>query len=272
MGKIVVKIDVESPETACDLLAEKSGLSKGRIKDAMNKGAVWLKGKRGGTKRLRRATTRLRQGSHIELYYDKDILSCVPPAADCLEDRIAYSAWHKPAGLMSQGTKYGDHCSLLRQAELFFRPPREVYLVHRLDREVSGVMLIAHNAGAAAELSALFERNLIVKKYHAEVLGIIGETGARSTIEIPLDGKAAVTEYSVLSSDPEKNTSAVEIIIKTGRLHQIRRHFDMIGHPVMGDPRYGKGNKNSEGIKLAAVSLEFLCPVARKRVCFSLPA
>ncbi|MGE5300609.1 MAG: RluA family pseudouridine synthase [Acidobacteriota bacterium] len=271
MEKIVTTIDVESPGTACDLLAEKSGLSKGRIKDAMNKGAVWLKGKRGGMKRLRRASTRLRQGSHIELYYDKDILSCTPPVANCLEDRIAYSAWHKPAGLMSQGTKYGDHCSLLRQAELFFSPPREAFLVHRLDREVLGVMLIAHTARAAAELSALFERHLIVKKYRAEVLGLIGETGVRSTIEIPLDGKAAVTEYRVLSNDPEKNRSAVEIIIKTGRLHQIRRHFDMIGHPVMGDPRYGKGNKNTEGIKLAAVSLEFLCPVARKRVCFSLP-
>ncbi|MDA8239610.1 MAG: RluA family pseudouridine synthase [Nitrospiraceae bacterium] len=271
MAKTVVKIDVESPGNACDLLAEKSGLSKSRIKDVMNKGAVWLKGKRGGMKRLRRATTRLRKGSHIELYYDKDILSCTPPAAKCLEDRIAYSVWHKPAGLMSQGTKYGDHCSLLRQAELFFNPPREAFLVHRLDREVSGVMLIAHTARAAAELSALFLRNLIVKKYRAEVLGIIGETGERSTIELPLDGKAAVTEYRVLSSDPGKNTSAVEIIIKTGRLHQIRRHFDMIGYPVIGDPKYGQGNKNAEGMKLTAVSLEFLCPIDRKRVCFSLP-
>ncbi len=271
MGNIVIKIDVESPGTACDLLAEKSGLSKGRIKDAMNKGAVWLKGKRGGMKRLRRVTTRLRQGSHIELYYDKDILSCAPPGAKCLEDRIAYSAWHKPAGLMSQGTKYGDHCSLLRQAELFFSPPRETFLVHRLDREVSGVMLIAHTKEAAAALSELFAKNLIVKKYRAEVLGIIGETGGRGMIELPLDGKAAVTEYRVLSNDPEKNTSTVEIIIKTGRLHQIRRHFDMIGHPAMGDPKYGKGNKNVEGMKLSAVSLEFLCPVSRKRVCFSLP-
>jgi tRNA pseudouridine32 synthase/23S rRNA pseudouridine746 synthase len=271
MGKIVLKIDVETPGNACDLLAAKSGLSKSRIKDAMNKGAVWLRGKRGGMKRFRRATTRLRAGSHVELYYDEKILSAAPPAAKCLEDRVAYSVWDKPAGLMSQGTKYGDHCSLLRQAGLIFSPPREAYLVHRLDREVSGIMLIAHNSGEAAELSALFAKNLIVKKYRAEVLGLIGETGGRGTIELPLDGKTAVTEYLVLSHDPEMNTSAVEIVIKTGRLHQIRRHFDMIGHPVMGDPKYGQGNKNSEGMKLTAVSLEFLCPVARKRVCFSLP-
>jgi tRNA pseudouridine32 synthase/23S rRNA pseudouridine746 synthase len=270
MARTVVKIDVESPRTACDLLAEKSGISKSGIKDAMNKGAVWLKDGRGGMKRLRRATAMLSRGSHIELYYDKEILAFVPLAAECIEDRVAYSVWHKPAGLMSQGTKYGDHCSLLRQAETFFIPRRQAYLVHRLDREVSGIMLIGHSPKAAAGLSALFEGNSIVKKYRAEVLGLIGRPGESGTIELPLDGKKAVTEYLIISHDHEMNTSAVEIVIRTGRLHQIRRHFDMIGHPVMGDPRYGKGNKNREGMKLTAVSLEFTCPVACKKVCFTI--
>lgn len=264
-------VDPGSEGTACDLLAAKSGISKSRLKDAMNKGAVWLRGKKGGLKRLRRATTRLRAGDHIELYYDEKILSAVPPEARCLEDRKAYSTWHKPAGLMSQGTKYGDHCSLLRQAELLFSPPREAYLVHRLDREVSGIMLIAHSPKMAAELSVLFQKNAIVKKYLAEVLGIVGDAGQTGKIEFPLDGKAAVTEYKIISCNPEKKTSVVDIVIKTGRLHQIRRHFDMIGHPVMGDPRYGKGNKNTEGIKLKAVALKFLCPVRKSEAEFSLP-
>jgi tRNA pseudouridine32 synthase/23S rRNA pseudouridine746 synthase len=273
METIVVRTDVDpaSEGTACDLLAAKSGLSKSRVKDAMNKGAVWLRAKRGRLKRLRRATARLRAGSHIELYYDEKILSAVPPSANCLEDRVAYSVWHKPAGLMAQGTKYGDHCSLLRQAELFFDPPRETFLVHRLDREVPGIMLVAHTPKAAAALSALFEKHLIVKKYRAHVRGSMGIAGQEGKIQLPLDGKTAVTEYKVVHHDPERNTTAVEIVIRTGRFHQIRRHLDMVGHPVMGDPRYGKGNKNAEGMKLTAVSLEFICPVTGKRVCFSLP-
>jgi len=57
--------------------------------------------------------------------------------------------------------------------------------------------------------------------------------------------------------------------IRTGRLHQIRRHFDLIGHPVMGDPRYGTGNKNKEGLQLEADQLRFICPFAKREVVFS---
>jgi tRNA pseudouridine32 synthase/23S rRNA pseudouridine746 synthase len=273
VDKIDLKIDVDSDmnETATDFLAARSGLSKSKVKDAMNKGAVWLKKKNGGMKRLRRATTSLKKGDRIELHYDKKILSVKSPSADCLSDLGDYSVWYKPPGLMAQGTMFGDHCSLIRHAELFFNPPREVFLVHRLDREASGVMLIAHSKQAAARLSELFQKNLITKRYHAEVLGGLGETGRKGTIEFPLDGKSATTEYQVLSYCPVRDTSTVAIVIRSGRLHQIRRHFGMIGHPVMGDPKYGKGNKNEEGMKLTAISLRFRCPFSKKEVEFSVP-
>ncbi len=72
--------------------------------------------------------------------------------------------------------------------------------------------------------------------------------------------------------DARKNTSAVDVVIQTGRRHQIRRHFDGIGHPVMGDPAYGSGNKNSEGLRLAAISLTFRCPFSREKMVFELDA
>ncbi len=273
MNTIDLKIDLDSDmhATASDLLVSKSGLSKSKVKDAMNKGAVWLKRKKGGMNRLRRATTGLKKGDHIELHYDEKILSLKSPSADCLSDRGDYSVWDKPPGMTAQGTLYGDHCSLMRHAELFFKPKREVFLVHRLDREASGIMLIAHNRRAAARLSEIFQGNLITKRYRAEVLGDFGKNHLRGTIAVPLDGKSALTEYQVLSYDPVRDTSVVDIIIRTGRLHQIRRHFEMIGHPVMGDPKYGKGNKNTEGLKLTAVSLKFTCPVSNQEVEFSLP-
>jgi tRNA pseudouridine32 synthase/23S rRNA pseudouridine746 synthase len=62
----------------------------------------------------------------------------------------------------------------------------------------------------------------------------------------------------------------VDVIIRTGRKHQIRLHFEMIGFPVMGDPRYGEGNKNTEGMKLNATALEFECPLSSKYRVFNL--
>ena len=80
---------------------------------------------------------------------------------------------------------------------------------------------------------------------------------------------SAYSRYEVVSYNPEKRTSVVDVVIKTGRLHQIRRHFSMIGYPVMGDPRYGRGNKNTRGMMLEAVSLGFTCPFLKKQVEFT---
>lgn len=256
--------------TAADFLSEQSGLSKSTVKDAMNKGAVWLTGKKGTVKRLRKASALLYPGDRLAMYYDEELLSRKPSQAVCLDESEYYSVWYKPAGLLSQGTKYGDHCSLLRQAELFFMPKREAYLVHRLDREVPGIMLIAHSRKSAAALSALFQTKEIEKEYRVEVTGDLRQQGNSGTIELPLDGKPASTEFEFLSYDPEAHISAAKVIIKTGRYHQIRRHFSMIGHPVLGDPRYGRGNKNNEGIRLSAVALRFRCPFRGQRVEFRL--
>jgi tRNA pseudouridine32 synthase/23S rRNA pseudouridine746 synthase len=259
------------PKTACDFLAAQTGLSKSRIKDAMAKGAVWIKKKkRGARRRLRRATTLLNPGDFLELYYDEKLLALKPPQSECVKDLSRYSVWYKPAGLMTQGTMYGDHCSLLRQAEIFFGPSGNVFLVHRLDREASGLVLIAHDSGAAAKLSELFRKNQIIKRYRVEVLGNLAQETHHGTITLPLDNNPAITEFEVGEYDPNRNISTATVIIKTGRLHQIRRHFDMIGFPLMGDPRYGKGNKTSDGMKLSAERLEFRCPFTLTQMVFEL--
>lgn len=256
--------------SACDFLASRTGLSKSRIKDAMTKGAVRVRRSRGGFKRLRRAKADLRGGDQVEFYYDEKLLSLTPARAVCVDDRVHYTVWYKPSGLLAQGTAFGDHCSLARQVELYY-PSRHVFLVHRLDREADGLMLVAHDAVAARRLSELFRKGGIIKRYRATVLGSMGDAGYRHTIDLPLDGKEAFTRLDVESFDPESNTSTVSLTITTGRLHQIRRHLEMIGHPVMGDPRYGKGNKNREGMSLSAVSLRFFCPFQQREAEFNMP-
>jgi tRNA pseudouridine32 synthase/23S rRNA pseudouridine746 synthase len=265
---IKTSLDKAYSGTVAEFLSEQSGLSKGRVKDAMNKGAVWIKKTNKKMRRLRKASVPFNAGDRLEMYYDEKLLSRKPPEPACLHDNKLYSVWNKPSGLMSQGTKYGDHCSLLRQAELFFSLRREVFPVHRLDREVSGVMLVAHSRKSAAELSTIFQKKEIEKEYRVEVIGDLHQEYNSGKIELPLDGKPAATDFKIVSYDQERDVSTARVFIKSGRYHQIRRHFNLIGHPVLGDPRYGRGNKNSDGMKLAAVALRFQCPVLKKKVAY----
>jgi len=256
------KIQVTDPdEPALAALARVSQLPKERIKDAMAKGAVWLRhGNR--TKRMRRSTFTARPGDELSLYYNPEVLALKPPQAGLLADEKHYSVWIKPAGLLAQGTQEGDHCSLLRQAELLLK--REVFLVHRLDREAAGLMLIAHTGKAAAALSELFAategQKRMDKYYQVEVAGEISASGE---ITHPLDGRAALSRYTRLDYDAARNRSLVRVQLITGRKHQIRRHFADSGFPVIGDPMYGSNNKDERGMQLFAVELSFTCPLTR---------
>ncbi len=262
MNPFQTKLRISQPtsKNVCELLAQACGLSKTRVKLAMRRGAVWLDRQPGRSKRLRRATTLVRPGDTINLFYDPEVLDAIPPAADCVLDGHKYSIWFKPAGLMTQGTRYGDHCSLARQVEQHFHPGRPVNIVHRLDREVPGLVLVAHGREAAARFSAMLQKGEIYKEYQVVVLGDLTRRSTSGWIDQPLDGKSARTFYTVLHDDPVANQSWATVRIETGRLHQIRRHFATIGFPVIGDPRYGKGNKNHSGLRLTACVIAFECP------------
>ncbi|MDD5759354.1 MAG: RluA family pseudouridine synthase [Desulfobulbaceae bacterium] len=262
---------VSCETTLADFLAGQSGLPKARLKDCMSKGGVWVQRAGGKVLRNRKAKTGLHAGDRVFLYYDESILGIKPFMPRLLADHVDYSVWDKPAGLLAQGTQFGDHCSLLRLAQLYFSPVRDAFLIHRLDREASGLMVIAHSKGAAAALSRIFQSRLVRKQYVITVLG--GWQKAQGCICLPLDGKEAVTEYQLLgqsslcSSPPEGNGTGITIsrlliTLQTGRLHQIRRHFAMQGFPVMGDPKYGVGNQNETGLALRAVRLAFECPLS----------
>lgn len=260
------KFDVttDKPTTASEALSEASGLSRQRIKDAMNKGACWwtLKGKK---VRLRRATKELKAGTRLQLYYDENVLNRKPEAAILIEDKSRYSVWFKPHGLLAQGSQWGDHCSLLRSAELELKRP--CLLIHRLDGDAAGLMLIAHDSKAAGALSQCFSGRTMAKHYLARVTGVINTKNQR--IETPVDGKTAITHVSTLSTDEGAKTSLLQVIIETGRKHQIRKHLQSIGHPIIGDRLYGKPARIP--LQLLAAGLEFDCPLSRQRVKLVLP-
>ena len=268
-NRIEHHLQVESTgDTAVNLLQRASGLSKGRIKSAMSKGAVWLtRGKT--TQRLRRATRKLQSGDELHLYYDESVLAEVPAAPELIADAGDYSVWNKPYGLRSQGSKWGDHCTVTRWAEQHLHPERSAFVVHRLDRAASGLILVAHAKRTAAALSEIFKRRKIEKRYQAWVAGDFSEQPDPLRVDEALDGKSAISEFSFVQIDAGR--SLLDVRIATGRKHQIRRHLAGLGYPVIGDRLYGTGEQDGVDLQLTAYLLAFRCPVAGEKVEYRLP-
>ena len=253
---------------AIDWLAENTPISRMQLKKALANGAVWLQvGKK--QERLRRATRELPAGSTLHIHYDADILALTPPLPTLVADERSYSVWYKPAGLLSQGSLYGDHCSLLRIVEQLLN--RKTFLVHRLDREASGLMLVAHNEKAAAALSQLFQQNRIAKHYRARVAGNWQPAPLPVKIDSDIDGKHAITWIDGATYDAGNHCTHLQIHIDTGRKHQIRRHLAGLGYPVIGDARYGQPD-GSAAIALEACRIEYLCPLANRKRTYTVPA
>ena len=151
-------------------------------------------------------------------------------------------------------------------------------IVHRLDKDTSGLLIVAKNDRAHLNMSKQIQDRKVTKKYVALVRGVIAENEA--TIDMPIgrnekdrkkmavdkNGKNAVTHFKVIKR--YNNYTLLDIKIDTGRTHQIRVHLAEIGHPVVGDEVYSNG-KNEFGIKgqmLHAKSLDFVHPITEKKM------
>ena len=262
LSVIETSITVSDTSSPVDLLSNETGLAKARIKDAMTKGAVWLK-RSGKEKRVRRARFQLSAGDVISLYYDPDILASSPPSPELTSDKKDYSIWYKPAGLLSSGSRFGDHHAIDRWIEKNLDRPS--FLVHRLDRFTSGLMVIAHKKSTAANLSQQFQQRATRKVYQAIVVGELTES---KTIRIDLDGKRATSHVAPIESN--ERFTLVNVDIETGRKHQIRRHLAEIGYPVVGDRQYGRAHEFA--LQLVATEIGFTCPNTSESLLFCLEA
>ena len=155
------------------------------------------------------------------------------PDIEILALTDGFIAVNKPSGMATQPTRDRRERSLEELLALELkgqRLPSALYVVHRLDTGTSGVVVFARTNDAAASLSGLFASRLVRKTYLARVDGVID---APLTIDSPIGGKPARTAVRPLSD------GLVEAVPETGRTHQIRIHLASIGHPVVGDRRYG---------------------------------
>lgn len=170
-----------------------------------------------------------------------------------LQDLIVFEdedlvALNKPPGLLSIPDREGKDVSL---KELLQDAYPAIFTIHRLDRETSGLIIFAKNAGAHKHLNQQFETRKTVKIYNGLVIGSVPEPSGsidapiaenmvkRGTMLIHRRGKPALTDFSVLNDFTIY--SWMEFRIHTGRTHQIRIHTKEIGHPLVGDAIYGDG-------------------------------
>ena len=255
-------------KTVLECLYEHTDLSKQQLKKTMQNGAVWLESCH-GVSRVRRARKTLNRNDKLHLYYDEGIQQTKPEAAKLIADEGGYSIWDKPGGMFSQGSKWGDHCTIYRWAEQHLEPQRPAFLVHRLDRAANGLIILAHSRTLAATFSAMFREHLLTKKYRAVVNGCLEPEKLPWIIDAPLDDKQAITQITSLHPDAQHRTTTVEIEIKTGRKHQIRRHLAGIGHPISGDRLYGDASDTTD-LQLSAIALGFRCPLSHTEKKYSL--
>jgi 23S rRNA-/tRNA-specific pseudouridylate synthase len=254
-----------SDNNAANHLASLTPLSKQQIKKAMQKGAVWLTQKN-HTQRLRRADKTLQAGDQLHLYYDEEILASKPLEARIIADEKSFSIWYKPYGMYCQGSKWGDHCTINRWVEQ--QTQRPCFIVHRLDRAATGLIIIAHAKKTAAALAKLFKNREIKKCYHAIVHGKFPEQQT-ITINKPIDDRQAVSHIQPLEYQQGNDLTLVEVDIETGRKHQIRRHLAESGFPIVGDRLYGT-IKSSEDLQLCCCYLAFRCPLTGEDKHYSL--
>lgn len=251
-------------------------LSKAQLKQAISKGALWLSRDK-HTQRLRRVKKSLQAGDELHFYYNKDVLAAEVAEATLLCDKGDYSVWYKPYGMLSQGSKWSDHCTISHFVQQYFTPERAAFIVHRLDRAATGIILIAHSKKAARALSAMFENRTshdhsLAKYYQIIVHGDHSKNKQPQVITSAVDGKSARSTFTCLSYDKIKQQSLIEVKIDSGRKHQIRVHAASIGLPVVGDRLHGIADKSeAKNLQLCAIRLSFICPLTGESNQFSLP-
>lgn len=258
MQEIVVAPDATAQKLE-NLL--KKSFPIGYVRKLFRKNGIRLNGQRA------KPDSTTRPGDRIQLYIP---FESKPSTANQANPRQAFAIVHeddallvidKPAGLaVQEGKTVRRHESLVgfmeRKHQDNILQPR---LVHRLDKDTSGLLLLAKHPQALAYLEDQFDTGEIDKEYLCLVVGRLPSNYGK--IEFPLPGRdgapvRALTRYRVVKRFPE--TTLVRVNLETGRLHQIRLHFAQLGHPVVMDDQHGNFSFNKRFRKHYSLKRQFL--------------
>ncbi len=192
---------------------------------------------------------------------------------------------NKGYGLLSMGNdkvKDGTAYSILKDYLKRKDPRNKIFIIHRLDRDTSGLMMFAKNEKAKEAMQHNWNNMVLNRKYvtvvegdveepHGVVRSYLGETSQFEVFSTddPSQGKLAVTRWTRLKEGSEY--SLLEVELDTGRKNQIRVHMKDIGHPISGDRKYGAEASPIHRLALHARTLRFIHPVTRREMLFETP-
>ena len=195
-----------------------------------------------------------------------------PPPFEILYEDESLIAINKPSGLLSVATDREKDVTAFR---ILRESGREVYTVHRLDRDTSGVLIFAKSRETRDIMQENWDERVIKRGYIAVCEGVfekksgviessLAETSTHIMYSTKQGGKKAVTEYTVVRENDRY--SLLDIRILTGRKNQIRAHMKECGHPVAGDKKYGASADPLRRLALHAAELTFIHPVSGERI------
>jgi 23S rRNA pseudouridine955/2504/2580 synthase len=255
----IVLSEGETPKTIENYLKKKFPI--GYVRKVLRKNGVRINGRRA------KPGERVRGGDRIQLYIPfKETVAQAAPSGLQTKLEIVFEddsliVVNKPAGMaVHEGKTVAKRESLLGMLESAYGDrgikPR---LVHRLDKDTSGLLLVVKNEPTAAELERAFKSRAVEKAYLCLVAGRLPQDAG--TIDFPLPGREgkpvrALTRYRVLRRFSD--TTLVRVDIETGRLHQIRLHFARLGHPVVMDDQHGDFGFNKRFRKEFGLRRQFL--------------
>lgn len=202
----------------------------------------------------------------------------VPPSIEVIYESTELLAVNKPEGLSTIPERDLAVASVRRLLEA--QRSEQLWVVHRLDKEVSGLLLFARTAEAHRELSMQFETRTVKKRYLALVHGLVrSETGNIETairefgsgrMGVDPRGKASRTSFRVLARGPIH--TLLEAEPHTGRRHQLRVHLYSTGHPIAGDARYGEREQAALTARLMLHSWQLALPALSSSAALNLEA
>lgn len=192
---------------------------------------------------------------------------------------------NKGYGLLSMGNdkvKEGTAYSILKEYIKWVDPRQKIFIVHRLDRDTSGLMMFAKHVKAKEAMQHNWNNMVLNRTYVAVVEGNVEtDEGTIQTYlaenskfevyvtENPDEGQLAITRYKVLQR--KNGYTLMELELDTGRKNQIRVHMKHLGHPITGDRRYGAKSSPIHRLALHARTLRFVHPITRREMNFSTP-
>lgn len=270
MKKNILEFRVKEQKELLEYLYIVVNKSKNNIKTFLKSGNVYVNDKS------------INKHNYMLNINDKVVIKMFNTSLDILYEDNDIIAVNKPSGLLTVATDKIKDKTLFREVSDYFKKSNKnnkVFIVNRIDKDTSGIVIFAKNERIKDILQSKWNDIVKVRKYITIVEGITEEKGRIKSylsenkehiVYSSKTGKLAITDYERIKHN--NNYSMLNVYLSTGRKNQIRVHMKDIGHPVVGDSKYGNKNSKVNRLMLHSEYIEFINPINNKIIKISCPS